>query len=39
MEPVKLVHAVSQFDITGLDTIQVPFQNGSSTFSSPVSRF
>jgi hypothetical protein len=39
VEPVKVTHAVSQFDIIGLDTVQVPFQNGSFTFSSPVSTF
>jgi len=37
--PVKVTHAVSQIDVTGLDTVQVPFQNGSFTFSSPVSMF
>jgi hypothetical protein len=32
VEPVKVTHAVLQFDITGLDTVQFPFQNGSFTF-------
>ena len=39
VEPVKVTRAVSQFDITGLDTVEVPFQDGSFTFSSPVSTF
>lgn len=39
VEPVKVTHAVSQFDITRLDTVQFPFKNGSVTFSSPVSIF
>jgi len=39
VEPVKVTHAVSQFDITGLDTVQVPFQNGIFTFFSPMSTF